>query len=69
MPSCPTCGSPSPDGQIVCEFCGHTLRKVSDPADEIRAVQELGNAWAKVGQTATNSNNAKGLFGVAARPI
>ncbi len=50
MGTCSGCGSPVSEAQVVCEFCGKTLRTVTDPTDEVRAVSELGRAWSKIGQ-------------------
>ncbi len=59
MSSCNACGSPTSESQIVCEFCGKTLRAVTDAADEVRAVAELGKAWGRIGQDAVSGGALK----------
>ena len=62
MPSCDGCGSGISETQVICEFCGQTLRAVSDPIEEAKAVLELGRAWAKVGQSSASAGPLKGLI-------
>ena len=67
MPSCDGCGSAISETQVICEFCGATLRAVTDPIDEARAVVELGLAWSKMGQRAARGNPMKSL--IASHPM
>jgi hypothetical protein len=61
--SCNSCGAPAGAGTLICEFCGMAQQTITDPADEVRAVQELSSAWSRMGrQTAAESG---GLFSQA----
>lgn len=48
--NCITCGAPMGSGTLLCEFCGTAQKTISDPADEVKAVIELSQVWAKLGE-------------------
>ncbi len=52
--SCVSCGAPINAGSLICEFCGTAQKTITDPADEVRAIQELSTAWSKMGQKTAN---------------
>jgi len=50
--SCNSCGAPIGAGSLICEFCGTAQETITDPADEVRALEELSAAWSKMGREA-----------------
>ena len=48
--SCISCGAPIGGGSLICEFCGTAQQAITDPVEEVKAVQQLSIAWSKMGQ-------------------
>jgi hypothetical protein len=48
--SCNGCGAPISETALICEFCGVAQKSITDPDDEIKAIQEIGQAWANMGR-------------------
>jgi|GEM_PF-4686035 len=61
---CNACGAPLSEGSLICEFCGVAQKTITDPADEVRAIQELSSAWSRMGQK--NAKKAGGSLLAAA---